>query len=40
MVRPAHHENEPAEKLDLILSLSKDKAKISCFFSSSSHDHE
>ena len=31
MVRQAHHENELAETFNLILSLSKDEAKISCF---------
>ena len=31
--RQAHHEGQAVETLDLILSLSKDEAKISCFFS-------
>ncbi len=33
MVRQAHHEVRALKTQDLILSLSKDKAKISCFFS-------
>jgi hypothetical protein len=33
MVRQAHHEAKPLKTRGLILSLSKDEAKISCFFS-------
>ena len=33
MVRRAHHEAKPLKTRGLILSLSKDEAKISCFFS-------
>ena len=33
MVRQAHHEAKPLKILDLILSLSKDEATTSCFFS-------
>jgi hypothetical protein len=34
MVRQAHHEDDALKTLSLILSLSKDEAKISYFFSS------
>jgi hypothetical protein len=34
MLRQAHHEYNPLKTLSLILSLSKDEAKISYFFSS------
>jgi hypothetical protein len=33
MVRQAHHEDNSLKTLSLILSLSKDEAKISYFFS-------